>query len=191
VVSKDTAETDGGQATGEGVRQTQERSSLAQSDDPYLLDGEEVLIDARPAWSAWFRQLLFAALIVLFGLVSGESAAIAITIVVGLLFVGYVAYQRMKVRYLVTDRRIIVATGISSSSTNETWMVDIRGMQTGASLLERILGHGHISVSTSIMPRGSLLSFANLQGMTLGGISNYQEIASVVRQRQAEVKDTS
>lgn len=191
MVSKDTAETDGGQATGEGVRQTQERSSLAQSDDPYLLDGEEVLIDARPAWSAWFRQLLFAALIVLFGLVSGESAAIAITIVVGLLFVGYVAYQRMKVRYLVTDRRIIVATGISSSSTNETWMVDIRGMQTGASLLERILGHGHISVSTSIMPRGSLLSFANLQGMTLGGISNYQEIASVVRQRQAEVKDTS
>lgn len=191
MVSKDTAETDGGQPTGEGVRQSQERSSLAQSDDPYLLDGEEVLIDARPAWTAWFRQLLFAALIVLFGLISGKSEVIAMTIVVGLLVVGYVAYQRMKVRYLVTDRRIVVATGISSSATNETWMVDIRGMQTGASLLERILGHGHISVSTSIMPRGSLLSFANLQGMTLGGISNYQEIAAVVRQRQAEVKNAS
>lgn len=191
MVSKDTAETDGGQATGEDVRQSQERSSLAQSDDPYLLDGEEVLIDARPAWTAWFRQLLFAALIVLFGLISGKSEVIAMTIVVGLLVVGYVAYQRMKVRYLVTDRRIVVATGISSSATNETWMVDIRGMQTGASLLERILGHGHISVSTSIMPRGSLLSFANLQGITLGGISNYQEIAAVVRQRQAEVKNAS
>lgn len=191
MVSKDTAETDGGQPTGENVRQTQERSSLAQSDDPFLLDGEEILIDARPAWTAWFRHLLFAALIVLFGLISGDSAVIAMTIVVGLLIVGYVAYQRMKVRYLVTDRRIVVATGISSSATNETWMVDIRGMQTGASLLERILGHGHISVSTSIMPRGSLLSFANLQGMTLGGISNYQEIASVVRQRQAEVKNSS
>lgn len=187
--SSDSTETDGGQTAETSVPQSQQRSSLAKADDPYLLDGEEVLIDARPAWSAWFSKLALAALVVLFGLVSGEPGAIAFAIVAALAIVGYVAYQRMKVRYLVTDRRIIVATGLSSSSTNETWMVDVRGMQTGASLLERVLGHGHISVSTSIMPRGTLLSFANIQGMTLGGISDHQEIASIVRQRQAELKD--
>jgi hypothetical protein len=189
--SSDGAETDGGQATTESVQQSGRRSSLAQSDDPYLLDGEEILIDARPAWTAWFRQLAFAVLVFLFGLASGEPGAIGGTIVVALLIVGYVAYQRMKVRYLVTDRRIVVATGISSNATNEAWMVDIRGMQTGASLLERILGHGHISVSTSIMSQGALLSFAGFKGMTLGGISNHQKIAKVVRKRQAEVKNRS
>ena len=189
--SKDNAETDGGQAVEEGVQQSQQRSSLSKSDDPYLLDGEEILFDARPAWTAWFPKLAFAVLVVLLGLISGEPGVIALTIIIGVLIVGYVAYQRMKVRYLVTDRRIIVATGISSKATNETWMVDVRGMQTGASLLERVLGHGHISVSTSIMPRGALLSFANLQAMTLGGISNYQKIAETVRQRQSELKDQS
>lgn len=146
-------------------------------------------MDARPAWTAWFRQLALAVLVVLGGLLSGESAAIAVAVIVALGIFGLVAYQRLKVRYLVTDRRIVVATGISSTSTNETWMSDVRGMQTGASLLERLLGHGHISVSTSIMPRGTLLALTGLRGMTLGGISDYQEIASVIRQRQAEVKE--
>lgn len=175
----------------EGAARREQRSQLARSNDPYLLDGEEVLFDARPAWTAWFKELAFAAAISLFGLITGEPSAIGLTVLVALLIAGYVAYQRMKVRYLVTDRRIVVATGISSRATNEAWLVDVRGMQTGASLLERLLGHGHICVSTSIVPRGSLLSFANLGGMTLGGISDYQKIAEVVRRRQAEVKNQS
>lgn len=185
------AKTDGGRATEEQARRSSQRSGIARSTDPFLLDGEEVLIDARPAWTAWFRELALAVAITLVGLISGDSAFVALAVVVALGIVGYVAYQRMKVRYLVTDRRIVVATGISSKATNETWMADIRGMQTGASLLERLLGHGHISVSTSIMPRGSLFSLAQFQGMTLGGISNYQRIAEVVRQRQSEVKQQS
>lgn len=188
VTQKTRANSDDGTTASADVQQ---RSGLARSDDPYLLDGEEVLIDARPAWTAWFRELAIAAIILLLGLFTGRPGAIGGAIVVALLVAGYVAYQRMKVRYLVTDRRLIVATGISSNATNETWMVDIRGMQTGASLLERVLGHGHISVSSSIMSRGSLLSFAGLQGLTLGGISNHQEIAEVIRQRQAEVKEQS
>lgn len=169
-------------------RQGRQRRSGVAPNDPYLLDGEEVLIDARPAWTAWFRHLLIAGLIFLGALLTGDTATIAVGLVVVLLIAGYVAYQRRKVRYLVTDRRILVATGISSKSTNETWMVDVRGMQTGASLLERVLGHGHIAVSTSILSQGSLLSFAGLRGMRLGGIHNYQEIAEVIRERQSEVK---
>lgn len=159
---------------------------------PYLFDGEEVLIDARPAWTAWTMHLLLAALFVLGGLAADESAAQNGGIVLGALLVAYVWYQRRKVRYLVTDRRIVVATGISSKATNEAWMVDVRGMQTGASWIEKLLGHGHITVSTDILPRGSMLPWSGtFRGMTLGGIGNYEAVADVIRQRQADVKDSS
>lgn len=157
---------------------------------PYLFEGEEILIDARPAWTAWTLQLMLAGLFVLGGLVADESSTRNVGIVLGILIVAYVWYQRRKVRYLVTDRRIIVATGISSNATNEAWMVDVRGMQTGASWIEKLLGHGHITVSTDILPRGSMLPWTGtFRGMTLGGIGNYEAVADVIRTRQGEVKD--
>lgn len=163
----------------------------AGSSLPYLFEGEEILIDARPAWTAWTLHLAVAALLVLGGLVADQSETQLAGIVFGLLIVAYVWYQRKKVRYLVTDRRIVVATGISSNATNEAWMVDVRGMQTGASFVEKLLGHGHITVSTNILPRGSMLPWAGaLRGMTLGGISNYEAVADVIRTRQGEVKDS-
>lgn len=146
-----------------------------------LLETEEVLIDTRPAWSAWSLHFLIAGIALLGGLVAEE-------VLVGVLIAGaigaYVWFQRSKVRYVVTDRRIIVTTGHSSKSTNETWMEDVRGMQTGASALERLLGHGHITVSHAVLST----KFGRFQGMTLGGVPNYEEIASVIRTRQSERK---
>lgn len=171
--------TDGGQSsrnpTGSGV--------------PYLFEDEEVLIDARPAWTAWTLHLVIAALVAFGGLIAdGSTTRLAGFAIAGAL-VAYVWYQRRKVRYLVTDKRIVVATGISSLATNEAWMIDVRGMQTGASFVERLLGHGHITVSTSILPRSSLLPFGGaFQGLTLGGIGNFEEVADVIRQRQSETK---
>jgi len=156
---------------------------------PYIFEDEEVLIDARPAWTAWTLHLVVAGFFVLGGLLVDESGPQLAALVVAGALVAYVWYQRRKVRYLVTDKRIVVATGISSLATNEAWMVDVRGMQTGASFVERLLGHGHITVSTSILPRGSLLPFGGtFQGMTLGGIGNFEEVADVIRQRQSETK---
>ena len=146
-----------------------------------LLEGEEVLIDTRPAWSAWSIHLIVAGIALLGGLAAGET-------LIGLLVAGaigaYVWFQRSKVTYVVTDRRIVIVTGHSSKSTNETWMEDVRGMQTGASALERLLGHGHITVSHAVLSTG----FGRFQGMTLGGVPNYEEIASVIRTRQSERK---
>jgi hypothetical protein len=144
-----------------------------------LLDGEEVLIDARPAWSAYSLQLMLAGLIIIGGLVAGNEAVIA-GLVVGGLIVAYVFYQRRKLRYVVTDRRMMKVTGLSSKTTSEAWMVDIRGLQTGASLIERLLGHGHITVSADILSTG----IGRFQGMTFGGISNYEQIAQIIRDRQ-------
>lgn len=156
---------------------------------PFLFDGEDVLIDARPAWTAWTVQLILAGIFALGGLVASETPTRLLAFIIAIALVGYVWYQRQKVRYLVTDRRILVVTGLSSQATNEVWMVDVRGMQTGSSLIERLLGHGHITVSSSILSRGSLLSISGqLQGLTLGGIGNYQEVADVIRKRQADAK---
>jgi hypothetical protein len=172
-----------------------------------LLPEEEVLIDARPAWSAFAGQLVVAGLVIIFGLLASGNrttgnAPLGIAVVIALGIVGYVFYQRRKVRYLITDKRVLVLTGISSETTNEAWMEDVRGMQTGASFLERILGHGHISISTEIIPRtnslpGLSLLFAAIplpgfQGahMTLGGISDYEEVAQMIRMRQSERKSS-
>jgi hypothetical protein len=69
-------------------------------------------------------------------------------------------------------------------------------MQTGASFFERLLGHGHITVSHDILPRkaglpglGLLLPFLQPQtGLELGGVSDYQKIANLIRKRQAQRK---
>lgn len=163
------------------------RQNTHTGGDPHLFDGEQVLIDARPAWTAWMSHLIVAAVLALAGLVVSETPTRLLAFLLAAAVVGYVWFQRSKVRYLVTDRRILVVTGLSSKATNEAWMVDVRGMQTGASFVERLLGHGHITVSTSILSRGSLLG-ARLQGMTLGGIENYEEVAREIRNRQAEAK---
>lgn len=178
-----------------GEAATSHKSSLP------LMEGEEVLVDARPAWSAYAGQLVFAGVVLIFGLlVSGNeftgNAPLALALIMALAIVGGVFYQRRKVRYLVTDRRVVVMTGISSSSTNEAWMEDVRGMQTGASLLERFLGHGHVSISTSIIPRGGNIPLLSTlldtlpigSQMTLGGIPDYERVAQTIRRRQAERK---
>ncbi|PSQ27337.1 hypothetical protein BRD03_07105 [Halobacteriales archaeon QS_9_68_17] len=180
------SQTDGKRTTNaQNTATTPDASAAIRS---ILLDGEEILVDSRPAWSAWSFHLIAAGLLVVGSLLTSEPAAIGGGIVVAGVIAAYVWFQREKVRYLVTDRRIVVVTGISSRQTNETWMEDVRGMQTGASFVERILGHGHITVSDSILSRGSLMALSGIQGLTLGGISNYEEIANVVRNRQAERK---
>lgn len=161
----------------------QPRTARAERASVPTLDGEEVLIDARPAWSAYMWYFVAAGFVLLGGLFSGGNAA-----VVGLLLAGaiggYVYYLRQKVRYVVTDQRMMILRGITSKSTNEAWMVDIVGLSTGASLLERFLGHGHITVSRQIGPVG----FGPFGGMTFGGIHNHEEIAQIVRERQREEK---
>lgn len=151
-----------------------------------LLDGEEIVLDARPAWTAYFRLVILAAVVFLGGLVGiGGGEGIAVGFIGAGIIAGYIYYLRQKVRYVVTDRRMMVVRGLSSKATNEAWMVDIIGLQTGASLLERLLGHGHVKVMSQI-GSNNLGFFA---GLTFGGIKNHQEVAKIIRERQNEHKN--
>lgn len=176
-------------------QQPQAQQPQQQSNSIPLLDDEEVIINAHPAWSAFMREFLIAALVVLGGIVSGGNSLIGALLIAALIG-GYVYWQRQRLRYVVTNRRIMKVTGMGSSSSNEAFLQDVRNLQSGASILERLLGHGHITVSTEI--RGSsvpllgiFLSLINTTGMTLGGINNHQKIANVIRQKQAESKRDS
>jgi len=160
-------------------------------------------MDTRPAWTVWMGQLVLAAFLVLGGLfLSQESGAAGLVLVFfALVIVGYVWYRRKRVRYVVTDRRVMILTGLSAKGSTETWMADIRGMQTGASLIERLLGHGTIIVSEQTLPRSSLnaLAFIPLlsalpvfnagKGLTLSGVSDYPQVANIIRRRQSDRKD--
>lgn len=176
-----------GQSQPQQGRQPPTAGSPTQSSSVTLLAGEELLIDARPAWSAYSLHFLIAAIILPASLVTGEGAAIAGGLVLAAIIAGYVWYLRKRVRYVVTDRRMMVIKGISAKETNEAWMVDIRGMKTGTSLLERLLGHGHLTVSSDITS-GGLGRFA---GLTFGGIADYEEIAHTIPKRQNEAKKQS
>lgn len=172
-----------GQAGG-GASQPRQTGGVTQTSVP-LMDGEEVLVDARPAWSAYAAQILVAGIVLLGGLIAGNEAVL-LGVIVAAFILGYVVYQRRKIRYVVTDRRMMQVMGISSSATSEAWMVDVRGLQTGASFLESFLGHGHITISTDINGVGGLSRFRS--GMTFGGISNYEEVAHIIRKRQNAAK---
>lgn len=163
-----------------------------------LLPNEQIVVDERPAWTNWTLQLVLAGFLLLASLVSGsqEPALLVPGLVVTFLIVGYVWYRRRRIRYIVTDYRILVVTGITTQATNEAWLEDIKGMQTGASFFERLLGHGHITVSHDILPRksalpglGLLLPFVRAHaGLELGGVKDHQKIANLIRKRQAQRK---
>lgn len=163
-----------------------------------LLPNEQIIVDERPAWTNWTLQLVLAGFVLLAALVAGsqEPALLVPGLVVGFLIVGYVWYRRRRIRYIVTDYRILVVTGLTAQATNEAWLEDIKGMQTGASFFERLLGHGHITVSHEILPRkaalpglGLFLPFVQLTpGLELGGVNDHQKIANLIRKRQAQRK---
>lgn len=181
-------------SSGEDTKQND--SSTSELD--IILPDETVMLDTRPSWAAWTAWFLLAGFVALVGLVAmllaEESRLLMLALVVDLLIVGAVWYQRRRIRYVVTDKRMIVLTGVTSKSTNEAWLEDIRGMQTGASFFERLAGLGTITVSESILPRRTGLplvsAFAGIvplpgRGLTLSGIGDYQRVANMIRKYQS------
>ncbi|ELY29999.1 hypothetical protein C500_10324 [Natrialba magadii ATCC 43099] len=172
---------------GETVQsRTDSGSGSSSKDESYLLDDETVLVDTRPTWWGWTGYLALAGMFVGLGLLLSlvEVAVGLLTLVPGVLLVGYVWYQRTYQRYLVTDRRIIVSTGMTTRTTNETWVEDVSGLQTKTTSFSRSRGYGTITVSHTVTPSGFSLG-GDLQ---LQGVPNYADVAQTIRRRQSERK---
>ncbi|SEH13329.1 PH domain-containing protein [Natronorubrum sediminis] len=169
-------ESDGGER--ESARQTRSaRTEMA------LLEDETVLVDAQPTWWAWAGHLVVAAVIALVGIVLGDGIAV-LSVLVSVAIAGYVWYRRSRVHYLITDRRIVVVAGFSARTTTETWMEDVRSMQTKASAFGRHQGYGTITVSHAVISQ----RFSRTSGLRLPGVPEYEHVAETIRRRQSERK---
>lgn len=161
-----------------------EQSTQTESTaDRLLLEDEDLLVETRPTWWNWTPHAIGAGLLALVGLVLGTEGAI-LGLVAGFAIAGYIWYRRSRVRYLVTDRRIIVSTGFSAKTTTETWMEDIRGLQMKTTAFGRQQGYGSITVSHGVIPQG----FSRTTGIKLSGVPNHDDVATTIRQRQSSRK---
>ncbi|EMA38207.1 hypothetical protein C446_10170 [Halobiforma nitratireducens JCM 10879] len=151
-----------------------------------LLEDEEVIVDTRPTWWAWAVHLAIAGLFALLGVaIATQDLAVGFFVLVLAAAVGgYAWYRRNRVRYLVTDRRIVVIAGFSTKTTSETWVEDVRGLRTKTTAFSRNQGYGTISVSHAI----SSGSFGWGNGLRLRGVPEFESVAAAIRRQQSRRK---
>jgi uncharacterized membrane protein YdbT with pleckstrin-like domain len=141
-----------------------------------LLDGEQMLANLRPSWEAWLWQILVGGLFLLTGLAQLANGGSATGFLIGLLVLGYVVIARWRSRYFVTDERVVQRSGLLRRSTNEVRVEDIEGLKTDARLLERVLRHGHIVLSSA----------ATTGPVEFKYLSNHKDVANTIRELQRD-----
>jgi hypothetical protein len=141
-----------------------------------LLDGEQMLANLRPSWEAWVWQLLGGGVLFLTGLAQLANGGSATGFLIGLLVLGYVVIARWRSRYFVTDERVIQRAGLLRRSTNEVRVEDIEGLKTDARLIERVLRHGHIVLSSA----------ATTGPVEFNYLPNHNEVANTIRELQRD-----
>lgn len=132
-----------------------------------LASGEHVLTVRRRHWftfveaGRWFALALVAGLgfLVLDSAVSDDGVlgplstllgwAFWISVVVGILGLGWYFLEWRAERYLVTTRRVIEAGGVVNKYTRDTALAMITDMIVGHPWLGRIVGYGEIDLLTA------------------------------------------
>lgn len=145
-------------------------SHRAETDGIDLMQGESVLQNRRPGWSMWWKQIGFAALVLLAGI--GGDAAGAAVVVSGLIF-GYVVLSRMQSRYIVTDERVKMKKGLLSKTSREYRIPDLQSITTSQSLFERLLGHGSVEFRT-----------ADNTSVLWHSVPEYKDVSNTIREEQ-------
>jgi hypothetical protein len=141
-----------------------------------LLDGERMLENLRPSWEAWLWQILVGSLFLLTGLAQLANGGSATSLLIGLVTLGYVVIARWKSQYFVTDERVIQRAGLLRRSTNEVRVEDIEGLKTDARLIERLLRHGHIVLSSA----------ATTGPVKFNYLPNHKDVANTIRELQRD-----
>lgn len=139
-----------------------------------VLDGEQVIENCRPSLEVWWKEILVGSLLVLIGLSALASGGVGIILLVGAVVFAYVYVARMRSRYVITDERIIKRVGLLRKSSNEVRIEDVSNLRKDAKIIERILGDGHVEVSTSAV-YGTVL---------LAALPDHDRIANIIREQQ-------
>lgn len=154
----------------ETTTSTETTTHQADTDGIDLLQGESVLQNRRPGWAIWWKQIALAVLVLLSG-VAGDAAAGGF-LVAAIIF-GYVVLSRMQSRYLVTDERVKMKTGLLSKQSREYRIPDLQSITTSQSVFERLLGHGSITIRT-----------ASNDEIVWHSVPEYKDVANSIREEQ-------
>lgn len=114
---------------------------------------ERVIWSGRPEWKDSMLALILSGLwmlMSLFGLFGGApTGAMTILFLFGFLIFGSVAIKRLSYKYTVTNLRIIADKGIISHYTGELDIKDIRAINVGQGMIQRLVGTGNISFTSA------------------------------------------
>lgn len=115
-----------------------------------LLDGEDLLHNESPSIVAYF----------------------AVNPMLSIITFGILPFlYSLQSSFVATDERVVMKTGILRTDSKEYRIEDIKQLNTGQSLLEKLLGCGNIQLSTSAT--GSDISFP--------GLKDHQSVANSIR----------
>lgn len=154
----------------ETATSNQAATHQAETDGIDLLQGESVLENRRPGWSLWWKQITFAALVLLAGV--GGDAAMGGFVIGGGIF-AYVVLSRMQSRYIVTTERVKAKKGLLSKKSREYRIPDLQSITTSQSVFERIFGHGSIMIRT-----------ASNDEIYWHGVPEYKDVSNTIREEQ-------
>ena len=124
--------------------------------DENLISGEEVRYRAQLHWVALFPYYVAALLLAASGIAlvgfgaSGDTPAASIAGVVfllaGVVLAVVAGFVRGSFEFAVTNKRVIVKTGIIQRRTNEMFLAKVETVGVDQGLLARMLDYGTISI---------------------------------------------
>jgi uncharacterized membrane protein YdbT with pleckstrin-like domain len=118
-----------------------------------MANSEDIRLVLRPSW-AYFTGVYLVGLIVL---ILGIMAESWIVIVLALLVTPLVVFLvRLSHEFTITTHRIIVRNGLIARNTQELALHHIRAINVRQSIFNRILGIGHIEITSSADERGTI-----------------------------------
>ena len=123
-----------------------------------LMPGETLVLRERQHWVVMVRPLLLPVALVVLALVAdfldvipGDLRLLATLAVVALLGLALiVVWVRWTSRsFTITDRRVLLDTGILSRSSKVIALDRVQDISTGQSLLGRLLGYGRVEIDSA------------------------------------------
>ena len=114
-----------------------------------LQPDEKVLYDKNLHWVVYLRAVVFATLVMGLGLLfaaSGNIAVLAVAIIISLAFFIHAWVKRISTEIVITDKRIILKTGILIRSSMEMNMGKVETVDVIQTILGRMFNYGTVII---------------------------------------------
>ena len=121
-----------------------------QSNDPST--GERILREARTSWWALWPRVVFGVLglaLAGWGLLRQDHAGYGIAIFGGLMFVWFVGgalVRRSAMQVRLTDRYLVLQTGLVSRHTSTVMLNRVESLDVDQNLWQRMAGYGTLTI---------------------------------------------